>query len=56
MRLAQLEVRYFLINFLKRYEVYRTKHTAVPIKYHKFNFLFNCDNVILGVRKRASSE
>ena len=56
MRLAQLEIRYFLINFLKRYEAYRTKHTDVPIKYHKFNFLFTCDDVLLGIRKRASSE
>lgn len=56
MRLAQLEIRYFLINFIKRYEVYKTIHTKVPLKYYKFNFLFNCEDILFGIKSRKKEE
>lgn len=52
-RLGELELRVFLINFVKRYESYKTSFTKSPLEYKKFDFVVTPkEDIILGVRKR----
>lgn len=52
MRFAKVEILYYLINFVKKFRVFRVPETDVPPKYKNGILLITYEHMYLGVEHR----